>query len=355
MSEDLSSLRAEIDSIDAQMLDLLSRRAGAALAIGRLKTGPLYRPEREAQVLRRIGEANPGPLPTETIQRLFREIMSACLALEHPTRVAYLGPAGTFSEAAAIKQFGQSVVPVACDSMDEVFRAVEAGVVDHGVVPVENSTEGAIGRTLDLMVHTPAKVCGEVTLRIHHQLLSRAETMTAIRRVYSHAQSLAQCHLWLNQHLAGAERLPVASNAEAARMASLDPTAAAIAGESAARRYDLGILAANIEDEPNNTTRFLVLGTHDVPPSGNDKTSIVLSAKNRPGAMHELLTPLASHQVSMTKLESRPSREGMWEYFFFVDLEGHQSDTAVAQALAELHDKALFLKVLGSYPRAVMP
>lgn len=355
MSEDLSALRRDIDAIDDQLLQLLSRRAANALAIGRLKSGATYRPEREAQVLRRLMDANPGPLPPEAIGKLFREVMSACLALEHSTSVAYLGPAGTFSEAAALKQFGQSAVAVPFPTIDEVFRAVEAGNADYAVVPVENSAEGAIGRTLDLMTHSPAKVVGEVVLRIHHQLLTRCETLGAIRRLYSHAQSLGQCQRWLNQNLAAAERIPVASNAEAARLASGEPNTAAIAGETAAQRYGLGILAANIEDEPNNTTRFLVLGMHDVGPSGRDKTSIVLTAKNRPGAMHELLAPLAHHQVSMTKLESRPSRTGMWEYLFFVDLEGHRTDANVDAALAELRDRALFIKILGSYPVAVLP
>jgi len=355
MSEDLSALRRDIDSIDDQMLALLSRRAANALAIGRLKSGTAYRPEREAQVLRRMMDANPGPLSDETVGRLFREVMSACLALEHATTVAFLGPLGTFSEAAALKHFGQSASAVPCASIDEVFRTVESGATDYGVVPVENSAEGAIGRSLDLMANSPAKVVGEVVLRIHHQLLSRTDDLGTVRRVYSHAQSLGQCQRWLNQNLPSAERVPVASNAEAARLASGEPEAAAIAGESAAQRYGVPIRAANIEDEPNNTTRFVVLGTHDVPPSGRDKTSIVLGVKHRPGAMHELLAPLARHQVSMTRFESRPWRTGIWEYVFFVDLEGHRQDANVAAALEEATDKALFVKVLGSYPAAVLP
>ncbi|MDD5331062.1 MAG: prephenate dehydratase [Sulfuricella sp.] len=354
MDKQLSQHRASIDAIDDEMLELVNRRAAHAQAIGALKNGTVYRPEREAQVLRRIKENNPGPLSGETVARLFREIMSACLALEKPLAVAFLGPQGTFSQAAAVKHFGHAAQTHACDSIDQVFREVEAGLADYGVVPVENSTGGAVGTTLDLLLQTPLKVCGEVDLRVHQFLLRKAGAAAGVKKVYSHAQSLAQCHEWLNRNLPGVERVAVVSNAEAARMAAEDDTTAAIAGEAAAEHYSLAKIAENIEDKPDNTTRFLVIGQHDAAMSGRDKTSLAVSAKNRPGAVYELLLPLARHEVSMTKLESRPSRAGLWEYVFFVDVEGHREEEKVAQALAELADKAAFLKVLGSYPVAVL-
>jgi chorismate mutase/prephenate dehydratase len=278
--------------------------------------------------------------------------MSACLALEKPLAIAFLGPQGTFSQEAAIKHFGHAAVTAGHASIDEVFRSVESGAADYAVVPVENSTEGAVGRTLDLMLNTPLKVCGEVVLRVHQNLLRKVPGMDGIRKIYSHAQSFAQCHEWMNRNLPGVERVQVGSNAEAARLASQEENCAAIAGKAAAELYGLCTLGANIEDEPNNTTRFLVLGEHDSAPSGRDKTSLILSAANRPGAVHELLAPLATHGVSMSKLESRPSRTGLWEYVFFVDVEGHREDAKVAQAIQELHERAAFLKVLGSYPLA---
>jgi chorismate mutase/prephenate dehydratase len=355
MADELQPHREAIDAIDAQVLKLISQRAEHAQAIGRIKNGVgIYRPEREAQVLRRMKELNPGPLPGESVARLFREIMSACLALEHPLNVAYLGPEGTFSQSAAVKHFGHAAKLQPCVSIDEIFRQVEAGSADYAVVPVENSTEGAIGRTLDLMVDTPLKICGEVDLRIHQNLLSRMEKFEDIRTLYSHPQSLAQCHEWISKNLGHVMRVHASSNAEAARLASQEDQVAAIAGEAAAEMYGLNVLAANIEDEPNNTTRFLVIGQHDAARSGKDKTSLVMAAKNRPGAVYELLTPLAQHGVSMTKLESRPSRTGLWEYVFFVDVEGHRDDAPVAQALEELTGQAVFVKVLGSYPVAVL-
>jgi chorismate mutase/prephenate dehydratase len=354
MSDELQNLRAEIDGIDDELLKLISRRAQLAQTIGRLKQGSVYRPEREAQVLRRIKEANPGPLSGEAAARLFREIMSACLALEKPLTVAYLGPQGTFSQAAALKQFGHAAQTTDCSSIDEVFRKVEANQVDYAVAPVENSTEGAIGRTLDLLLNSPLKICGEVVVRVHHFLLRKGQNLTGIEKIYSHAQSFAQCHEWLNQNLPGVARIAVASNAEAARFAAAEPNAAAIAGETAAEIYGLSALARNIEDEPNNTTRFLVLGSQDAACSGRDKTSIVMAAPNQPGAMHDLLGPFARNGVSMTKLESRPSGAGLWEYVFYVDVEGHQLDAPVANAIKELKGLAPFLKVLGSYPVAVL-
>jgi chorismate mutase / prephenate dehydratase len=354
MSDELLNLRNNIDRLDEEILARLAERARSAQRIGEIKSGNLYRPEREAQVLRRLAAANPGPLPDQAVQRIFREIMSACLALEHPTKVAYLGPAGTFSESAARKHFGGAAALMPTAAIDDVFRAVEAGNADYGVVPVENSTEGAVGGALDLLLANPLKICGEVNLRIHQHLLSKSEGIGAAKRLYSHAQSLAQCHEWLNRNLGHLSRVPVASNAEAARMASEDSESCAIAGEAAAELYGLNVLAANIEDDPNNTTRFVVIGHHDAGASGQDKTSLVCSAPNRPGAMHALLEPLARHGVDMTKLQSRPARGGLWEYVFYVDIDGHREDAAVAAALKELNERAAFVKVLGSYPVAAI-
>ena len=355
MSDKLKQCREQIDRIDDELLKLLNQRAALAQEIGHLKDGDtVLRPEREAQVLQRVARANGGPLPAASITTLFTEIMSHCRALEAPLSVAYLGPAGTFSEAAMNKRFGHASNGVPCASIDEVFREVESGEVNYGMVPVENSSEGAVGRTLDLLLQSPLKLCGEVMLPVHQCLLSHATDLTQIERVYSHPQSLGQCQGWLNAHLPQAERVPVASNAEAAALAAEQGgRAAAIAGRTAAEKYDVPVRAENIEDDPRNTTRFLVIGNQDVAPSGRDKTSLVMSAANRPGAVHDLLVPLAKHGVSMTKLESRPARSGMWEYVFFVDLEGHQADAKVAAALDELKQVAALLKVLGSYPVAV--
>ena len=351
---DLARHRAAIDALDREILERLNARATHAQAIGALKgAAAAYRPEREAQVLVRLQSANRGPLSNEAVTGIFRQAMSACLALEQTLRVAYLGPAGTFSHEAVAKHFGQFVDTVPCATIDEVFRAAESEQTDHAVVPVENSTEGVVGRTLDLMCQTPLTICGEIRLRVRQNLLSTATTTGEVSRVYSHAQSLAQCVEWLGRHLPGAARVTVASNAEAARLAAADPGSAAIAGGNAAAIYGLNILAPHIEDEPNNTTRFWVLGRSPVPPSGRDETSLVMSAPNRPGAVHSLLEPFATHGVSMTRLESRPARTGLWEYLFFVDIVGHETDVAVAAALAALGEKAPMLKILGSYPAAV--
>lgn len=353
MSDSLKPLRGRIDALDRRLVKLLSARARLAQRIGRLKEGAAYRPEREAQVLRGIVAENRGPLPDGALARLFTEIMSACRALEDSMTAAYLGPEGTFSQEAAAKHFGGHATLAPCGSIDEVFRRVETGGVGYGVVPVENSTEGAIGRTLDLLLATPARVCGEVMLPIRQCLMARSGTLGDIRKVYSHAQSLSQCQQWLARSLPRAARIAVVSNAEAARLAARERGAAAIGPRSAAALYGLKLLARNIEDEAKNTTRFLVIAEHDAAPSGRDKTSLVMSTRNVPGAMHELLTPLAVNQVSMTRLESRPSRAGLWEYVFYVDVEGHQQDPNVARALEELKQKASFLKILGSYPAAV--
>lgn len=354
MSDELLQLRDDIDRLDREILERLAARARNAQRIGEVKKGNLYRPGREAQVLRSIAEENPGPLPAQAVQRIFREIMSACLALEQPLRVVYLGPAGTFSESAARKHFGSAPSFLPQATIEETFRMVEAGNADYSVVPVENSTEGAVSGTLDLLLASRLMVCGEVSLRIQQHLMSRAEKLEDVRRIYSHAQSLAQCHEWLNRHLPGAERIPVTSNAEAARLAANEEGAAAIGGEAAAALYELNVLNASIEDDPRNTTRFLVLSTHDAERSGQDRTSFICSAPNRPGTVHQLLEPLAKHGVSMSKLQSRPSRNGMWEYSFYIDIEGHRADPAVAAALTELEERASFLKMLGSYPVAAI-
>jgi Prephenate dehydratase len=304
--------------------------------------------------LRRLQERNPGPLSNEAVTAIFRTVMSNCRALEKELSVAFLGPLGTYSEEAANKQFGGLSKPVQCASIDEVFQVVEAGSVDYGVVPVENSTEGGIGRTLDLLLQTSLHICGEVDLPVHHNLLSNAADKSGISKLYSHAQSLAQCHEWLNRNLPGVERQAVASNSEAARLASENAGVAAIASRRAGELFGLNLLAENIEDDPRNTTRFLVLANHDVAPSGHDRTSLAMATRNVPGAVVELLAPLAQHGVSMSKLESRPAHTGMWEYVFFVDIEGHRNDPHVSAALEGLRDKAAFLKVLGSYPVAVV-
>ncbi len=357
--EDLNTLRARIDAIDAQLQSLLNERAACAQQVAQVKQADdpdaqFYRPEREAQVLRKVLERNPGPLPAEEVTRLFREIMSACLALEKPLRIGYLGPEGTFTQAAALKQFGHSVQTVPLAAIDEVFREVEAGGTDYGVVPVENSTEGVVNHTLDMFLRSSLKICGDVELRIHHHLLSREADLASIKRVYSHQQSLAQCREWLNAKLPMAERIAVSSNAEAARCASREAGSAAIASETAAEIYELRSLVRNIEDNPCNTTRFLVIGKQQVPPSGRDKTSLLISARNEPGALHRLLEPIARNGLSMTRIESRPSRLGAWDYVFFVDIEGHAEDPQVAAALQELQANAAMFKSLGSYPQAVL-
>lgn len=354
MSEKLKQCRDQIDQIDDEMLQLLNRRAALAQQIGHRKdNGVVLRPEREAQVLQRLQANNIGPLSNDAIAALFTEVMSQCRALESPLAVAYLGPQGTFTEAAALKRFGSAVQSQPCATIDDVFRAVENGSAQYGVVPVENSTEGAVGRTLDLLLQSGLQVCGEVMLAIHQCLLSTQCDVGAIKTVYSHPQSLGQCQGWLNVNLPHAARIPVSSNAEAARLAAGHPGSAAIAGSQAALHFKLQLCVENIEDDARNTTRFLVLGKQRVAPSGCDKTSLVLSAVNRPGAVHELLSSLAKRGVSLTKFESRPSRSGLWEYMFYVDIEGHQDDAEVAAALAELRQAAAFMKIFGSYPVAV--
>ena len=352
MSEELSNLRGRIDALDDQILGLINERARLAQSIGHLKNGVVYKPEREAQVVTRMQGQNGGPLPPESVAVVFKEIMSACRALEQLLTIAYLGPEGTFSEAAAVKHFGHAIRGLPCTSIDDVFRAVERGEAHYGVAPVENSSEGAVSRTLDLMLDTSLRICGEVMLRVRQHLMRHAPGMDGIQVVYSHAQSLAQCHEWLNQHLPGVRRESVSSNSEAARLAALDPSAAAVAGELAAEHHGLDIVARDIEDDANNTTRFLVLGGENVAASGRDKTSLALSTNNRPGALLDILQPFAAAGISLAKLESRPARNGGWEYVFYVDLEGHADDPAIRQVLSGLGSHCTFMKVLGAYPVA---
>ncbi len=357
--EILKTIRERIDRIDQQLQALIVERAEAAREVAgiKLKADPeaeFYRPEREAEVLRRIKTRDTGPLDGEEVVRLFREIMSACLAVEQPLKVAFLGPEGTFTQAAALKHFGRSVHTLSMASIPDVFREVEAGACHYGVVPVENSTEGVVSHTLDTFLNSPLRICGEVSLRINHYLLGVESDLSAIRKVYSHSQSLAQCRGWLDLHLPGAARIAVGSNAEAARMAADEPASAAIAGETAAEIYRLTPLASNIEDEPGNTTRFLVIGKRDAAPSGDDKTSLMFTTENRAGGLHAMLSPFANNDISMTRIESRPSRRVQWDYIFFVDVDGHREDENLRQAVRELEQVAAHLKVLGSYPKAVL-
>jgi chorismate mutase / prephenate dehydratase len=353
----LLALRHRIDALDADLLALLNRRAALALEVGELKKhegSVVFRPEREAQVIDQLKQQNTGPLQNASVAPIWREIMSACRALETPTRVAYLGPAGTFSEQAALGYFGSSLAHVPCASIDEVFRATSAGAADFGVVPVENSTEGVVARSLDLFLHTPLFIIGETSLFVRHNLLRRTASAQGISAVLAHPQALAQCHGWLSANLPHAERRPVASNAEGARLASLDDTLAGLASERAASEYGLHVVAPAIQDDAHNRTRFAIVTQRHLHPaphaSGHDCTSLVVSVSNRPGAVHDMLVPLKNHGVSMTRFESRPARSGQWEYFFYIDLQGHPDDAHVAAALAELQAVCAFFKVLGTYP-----
>ncbi|MGV8992363.1 MAG: prephenate dehydratase [Thiobacillus sp.] len=353
MNEDLKALRARIDGIDDAILKLVSERAGFAQQVGRTKNGEkIYRPEREAQIVRRLRESNPGPLSGEVVERLIREIISSCRALEQITRIAYLGPAGTFSQQAVHKHFGHEAEAIAEIDIDTCFHTVETGRADFAVVPVENSTEGSVGRTLDLIVSSSLKICSEVMLPIRQTLMRKQGGLEGIVRVYGHAQSLAQCQQWLNRHLPNAERVSVVSNSEGARLAAKEPDAATLGSEAAAELYGLVVVEARVEDEVSNTTRFLVLGQADAAPSGCDKTSLVMGAQNQPGAVVKLLQPFADAGISMSKFESRPARSSNWEYLFFVVCNAHRQDPKMAAALAEVEARAAFLKVLGSYPAA---
>ncbi len=357
----LNALRGRIDAVDEQIQRLIAERAHYAKEIGVIKgltsTVEFYRPEREAQVLRKVVERNDGPLRDEEMVRLFRELMSACLAQEEPLKVAYLGPEGTFTQSAVFKHFGHSVHALAVPTIDEVFQEVESGTADFGVAPIENSSEGTVNiHTLDMFLTSPLKICGEIELRIHQHLMGRMHDIKDVKRVCSHPQSLAQCRGWLAQHLADVEKVPVVSNAEAARRARDEEGTAALAGEAAAKVYGLRILFNTVEDRDDNTTRFVVVGRKLFPTSGKDKTSIVVSAAEteEPGVLLHLLAPLSRHGVNMTRIESRPSRKRKWDYVFFLDLDGHAEDAHVSKALEEMRAKASLFKVLGSFPKAVL-
>jgi len=355
----LQAIRQKIDDIDLQVQALLNQRAEIAQEVAKIKVAngeqtDFYRPEREAMVLREVIERNQGPLDSKEVARLFREIMSACLAAEKPLKVAYLGPEGSFTQAATVKQFGGSIEPQAMSTIADVFNAVEVGNACYGVVPVENSTEGMVSHTLDRFISTPLKINGEVSLRIHHYLLSKETNLSEVSKVYGHPQALAQCRQWLLNHCPDCEQVPVSSNSEAAKTVVNQPGTAAIAANRAAEIYDLVTLASNIEDEANNTTRFLVIGRQDIGPSGQDKTALLVSTKNQPGALYTLLEPLAKSGITMSRIESRPSRQGVWEYVFFIDIDGHRDDSAVAKALTQLEQASSMCRVLGSYPKAVL-
>jgi chorismate mutase / prephenate dehydratase len=357
----LDEVRAKIDSIDEKIHGLINDRARLAQLVGISKTREgrtvdFYRPEREAQVLRMARERNNGPLRDEEVLRLFREIMSACLAQQEPLKVAFLGPEGTFTQTAVLTHFGHSVRALPLTSIDEVFHEVEAANADFGVVPIENSTEGTVNHTLDRFLLSPLTICGEVELRIHHNLMGPMNSLGRIVRICSHPQSLAQCRVWLDEHLPNVEQVPVSSNAEGARRARDEKGTAAIAGQTAAEVYGLKVLAAEIEDRSDNTTRFLVLGRKLFTPSGDDRTTLLVSVSHTdaPGALSRLLEPLARYRISMTRIESRPSHRRKWDYVFFIDFEGHADEPHVTKALAELKKRSSLFRVLGSYPRAVM-
>jgi chorismate mutase/prephenate dehydratase len=357
MTAKLADLRVQIDAIDKELLALMNRRAQIAKQVGEVKKRegtPFFRPDRVAQVIEKIQQANAGPLKNEHVAAVWREIMSACLALESPVRVAYLGPIGTFSEQAALKFFGESIDHIPCISIDEVFRATAAGTADYGVVPVENSTEGVVSRSLDLFLNSPLHIVGEVSLMVRHNLLRLYESLENIEAVYAHPQALAQCQGWLTTHLPNAERRAASSNAEGARLASTNPAWAGIASDRAASQFALHTAAHAIQDDAFNRTRFAVVclpQTLPAPPaSGKDCISLVVSVPNRPGAVHDILVPLKVHGVSMTRFESRPARSGQWEYYFYIDLQGHPSQDNVRAALADLQQLCAFYKVLGTYP-----
>lgn len=356
MTNSLNELRKQIDQLDQELLVLLNRRATLAHAVGDIKReegSAVFRPERETQVITTLQAQNSGPLKNNSVASIWREVMSACRALEAPQRVAYLGPAGTFSEQAALQFFGSSIDRILCSSIDEVFRATAAGSAEFGVVPVENSTEGVVSRSLDLFLNTPLHMVGETSLLVRHNLLRSSNSLQGIEAIYAHPQALAQCQNWLTTHLPEVERRAAASNAEGARLASTNPAWAGIASERAGAEFGLHVAAHAIQDDAFNRTRFSVLclpQTLPCPgPTGNDCISLIVSVPNRPGAVHDLLVPLKEHGVSMTRFESRPARSGQWEYFFYIDIQGHPSEAHVAKALHELQSLSAFFKLLGTY------
>jgi len=357
--EPLSDLRNKIDAIDKKILQLINQRAGIAVEVAKTKiaegeTGCFYRPDREAIVLRRIKALNQGPISDDAAARLFRELMSACLALEKPLQVAFLGPEGTFTQQAAYKHFGHAACVIAATSIDDIFKLVENEQCQFGIVPVENSTEGVITHTLDRFISSSLQICGEVEIRIHHNLIGSVSLLSEITEIYSHQQSLAQCRKWLNRTLPDVSLTAVSSNAEAAKLAVGQPGKAAIAGEVAAELYNLQILEKHIEDEEDNTTRFLIIGQQTANSTGSDKTSLLISTGNQPGALHKIIEPFAEFGISMNRIESRPSHQALWEYVFFIDIDGHCHDDQIRKVLESLKQRANTVKVLGSYPKAVL-
>ncbi len=355
----LSELRKQIDTIDNEILKLINQRASCAIEVARTKIsegekGTFYRPDREALVLRRIQESNPGPLSNETSARFFRELMSACLALEKPLEIAYLGPAGTFTQQATFKHFGHAINAVPVASIYQIFTEVEKQHCQFGVVPVENSTGGVIAHTFDRFIVSPLKICGEVEYKVHHNLMGHAKNLSDITEVLSHQQSLAQCRRWLDAYLPGVLCTAVSSNAEAARLISDSQNKMAIGGEAAAQLYGLDILEKNIEDEANNTTRFIIIGQQEPESTGADKTSLLVSTGNKAGALQQIIEPFANYGISMSHIESRPSKQGLWEYVFFIDIHGHKDDENVSKALDALKKNVNVLNILGSYPKAVI-
>lgn len=357
---ELEQLRGEIDTIDRELLRLINARARVAIEVGKVKRQydddpKFYRPEREAQILRAYAENNQGPLSDSEASRIMREVMSACLALEHPLKIAFLGPAGTYTHIAALKHFGGSISDLPLASIEEIVQAVEVSRADFGVVPLENSLEGSVNQTLDCLVESNLNIFGEVNVEIEHQLLSKSESLSDIKVVQAHPQALAQCRRWLDKNLPGAERVSSPSNAEGARLATENPGFAAIASKRAAELYDLKILRSNIEDGADNTTRFVILSRHTCPPSGEDITSIVFTTKNEPGALHDVLQLFGDAGVSLTRIESRPLRQGRWEYIFFIDVEGHIETEPLKDVWPALDRLTGILQLLGSYPRALNP
>ena len=361
----LKSLRKKIDGLDRTIQALLDERAQIAIDVGAAKRAErsqgeevlYYRPEREAQLLRAVTARNKGPMPDETVEKLFREVLSACLSLERSLTIAHLGPAGTYSEAAAIQHFGQSVRFELARSIHDVFRAVESAAADYGIVPVENSIEGAVNQTLDQLIRSQLCICGEVTLGVHHHLLVHPKHKgKPIKRIYSHPQALAQCRRWLGQNWPGAATIEVSSTAEGARLATLEAGAAAIAGDLAAEHYNMAKLARRIEDQTNNRTRFLVLGHEAVPASGVDKTSLLISTHDQPGSLYRVLAPFKKANVNLARIESRPTpNEAEWSYVFFMDFLGHQDTPEIRKLLEGLERRTAHLKILGSYPQALTP
>ena len=358
----LLEIRQRIDALDTKILELLTERAKCAELVGEVKREAgetdicFYRPEREAHILRRMMKINQGPLKDQQITRIYRSIISSCLGLEQSLRIAYLGPEGSYTQAAAQKHFGDGVKMLSLSTIAQVFREVEVGTVDYGVVPIENSTEGVVSHTLDLFVQSSLKICGEIHLPIHHSLLCQSELLTyaEVKIIYAHQQSLAQCRMWLDENVPHAERIAISSNSEGARKIQTKPNAAAIAGQVAAEFYKLHTLQENIEDNPNNTTRFLVIGNQNVTESGDDKTTLLISAKNKSGALYRLLQPLKDYGLDMTRIESRPSKDTLWEYLFFMDIEGHVDNETVQAACAKLEQEADLVRILGSYPKAIL-